>query len=257
MRGFALLAGAVLVAMPLAVSAGDKGPVSSVPSEVGKPTADPARLDAAQKTVDLVFPAGTYAKVMKGSLDAMLGPVMDTMGMLTPYDIATQTGTSFEDLQKLDKGVLAQVQTIYDPYARQRAESGMRAMMDQMTAVMNGVEPEVRQGLKRAYANRFDLKQLNELNSFFATPTGKAYAEQSMMIFLDPEIMQTMQKMMPTLMQKLPAMETAAKAAAEKFPKARKTCDLSKEELARVITLLEIKDFPANYCDPIPVDYAH
>lgn len=256
MRGFAILAGAALAAMPLAVSADTVGAAPSAPM-AGVRTADPARLDAAQKTVDLVFPAGTYGKVMKGSLDAMMGPVADAMGMLTPYDIASQTGASVEHLQKLDAKALAEVQAIYDPYTRQRAENGMRAMMDQMSTVMSTIEPEVRQGLKRAYANRFDLKQLRELNTFFATPTGKAYAEQSLVIFLDPEIMQTMQKTVPVLMAQMPAMEAAAKDAAGKFPQPRKTCDLGKEELAKVIALLQIKDFPSNYCNPITVDYAN
>lgn len=255
MRGFAFLAGAALAAMPLAVSAGDTGPSASAPATV-TPTADPARLKAAEKTVDLVFPTGTYAKVMQGSLDALLGPAMDSLAPLTAYDLASQTGASVESLQKLDPKVLAEVQAIYDPYLRERTEGGMRAMMGHMTTLMNTMEPDVRQGLKRAYANRFDVKQLDELNTFFATPTGKAYAEQSMLIFLDPEIMQTMQKMMPALIQQMPAMESAAKEVAGKFPAPRKTCDLSKEDLAKVIRLLEIKDFPSNYCDPIPVDYA-
>ena len=255
MRGFAILAGAVLAATSLAASAGDTGPVAAEPA-LAAPAIDPARLEAAKTTVDLVFPPGTYARMMKGSLDPMLGSVTDSMGVLMPYDIAAQTGASSEELEKLDKAVLAEVQAIYDPHSRERIESGMRAMMEQMGGLMSQIEPDVRQGLQRAYARRFDLKQLRELNGFFTTPTGKAYAEQSLMIFLDPEIMQTMQKSMPLMMEQMPAMTKAAENAAAKFPKARKTCDLTKEELAQVIKLLQIKDFPSNYCNPTPVDYA-
>lgn len=251
-----LLAGAGLALMPLVAFANDSGPSTDAVTGAGAvaQAADPARLAAAQRTVDAIFPQGTYEKLMKASLDAVLGQVVDTMGIVSPYEIATLVDMPVEEVQKIDKARIAEVQAIYDPAYRQRVEGGMRAMMDQVGALMTRVEPDVREALKRAYAGRFDATQLNELNAFFATPTGKLYAEQSMMIFLDPEIMQTMQKLMPVMMEQMPAMTEAAKSATANLPAPRRTCDLSKDELARVLKLLGKRDFPANYCDPTPVD---
>lgn len=252
-----LLAGGALALMPLAASANDSGPSATgiAPVAVAQVT-DPARLAAAQRTVDAIFPQGTYEKLMKASLDAVLGQVIDTMGIVSPYEIAGLVDMPVEDVQKIDKAKMAEVLAIYDPAYRQRAEGGMRAMMDQVGALMTRIEPDVRQALQRAYAGRFNAQQLDEMNAFFATPTGKLYAEQSMMIFLDPEIMQTMQKMMPVMLEQMPAMVEAAKSATADLPPARTTCDLSKDELVRVLKLVGKKDFPANYCDPIPVDIA-
>lgn len=253
MRGFSILAGAALALVPLAAGANDRDPAAmSQPAQA----IDPARLQAAQRTVDLIFPEGTYARMMKESLDAVLGPVFESVGSLPVHELARMTGMAPDSLTELGDGKVSEVMAIYDPVFRQRMEGGMRAMMDRMTVIMGKIEPDIRVGLTRAYASRFDAAQLGELNRFFATPTGKLYAEQSMMIFLDPEVMQTMQKLMPVMIQEMPAIEAAAKAATANLPPPRSTCDLSAAEKARVMKLLGLKELPEDACTPPAGDTA-
>ena len=243
MRGFSIVAGAVLALMPLAAAANDAEP-APVATAI-----DPVRLAAAQRTVDHIFPQGTYARIMKGSMDAVMGMVVDSVGAMPVQQIAAMAGMSGEDVSGLGDATLAQIMEIYDPAYRRRMEIVMRVMMDRMTGVMGKLEPEMRAGLARAYANRFDEKQLTDLNAFFATPTGTLYAEQSMMIFLDPQVMQSMQKMMPLLLEEMPAIQAAAMQAAADLPAPRDTCDLSRDEKMRLAKLLGLPEMPETDCE--------
>lgn len=246
MRGFSILAGAGLALAPLVASANDTGPAAAAPAQA----IDPVRLDAARRTVDLIFPEGTYAKMMRESVNAMLGPMLESLGSLPVYQVAQLTGMPVEDAKKLGDGTVAEVMAIYDPAYRERAESSMRAVMKRMTGIMSKVEPDVRAGLARAYAKRFDARELGELNAFFTTPTGRRYAAESMMMFLDPELMQTMQKMVPVMLQEMPAIEQAAKAATANLPLPRTTCDLTEAEKTRLVKLLGLKELPQDACTP-------
>lgn len=241
MRGFSVIAGALLILAPLAVAARDAAPAPAA--------LDPVRLDSARKTVDHVFPEGTYARMMKGSMDAILGTVLDSVSAMPVQQIAAMAGMTEEEIGKLGETTLAEIMEIYDPAYRPRMEVTMRVTMEHMTGVMGRLEPEMRAGLARAYASRFTEAQLGELNSFFATPTGTLYAAQSMMIFLDPEVMQSMQKMMPVLMEEMPGIQTAAMTATADLPPPRSTCELTEAEWAKLAGLLGVPDAPKGDCD--------
>ena len=113
--------------------------------------------------------------------------------------------------------------------------------MASMVDLMDGFEPKVRDALTRAYARKFDGRQLSELNSFFKTPTGDLYARESMMMFMDPEIMGEMQALMPEMMKKMPEMAAKAEAATKALPSPRKIADLSPQERDKLAKLLGVK----------------
>lgn len=241
MRGFSVVAGALLILAPLAVAAQDATPAGAA--------LDPVRLASAQQTVDHVFPEGTYARIMKGSMDAVLGTLIDSVSAMPVQEIAAMAGMTQGEVDQLGETTLAEIMEIYDPAYRQRMEVTMRVTMEHMSGVMGKLEPEMRAGLARAYASRFTEAQLGELNSFFATPTGTLYAAQSMMIFLDPEVMQSMQKMMPVLMEEMPGIQVAAMTATADLPPPRSTCDLTDAERAKLAKLLGVPDAPKGDCD--------
>jgi hypothetical protein len=241
MRGFSVIAAFALVFVPLAVAAEEAQPVAAA-------AVDPARLASATKTVDHVFPEGTYARMMKSSMDAIMGTVLDSVGAMPVQQIAVMAGLTDAEVSKLGETTLAQIMEIYDPAYRQRMEVTMRVTMEHMTGVMSRLEPDMRAGLARAYAARFTQTQLGELNAFFSTPTGALYAGQSMMIFLDPQVMETMQKMMPVLMQEMPGIQAAAVTATADLPPPRTVCDLSKAERAKLAKLLGLSAAPDAEC---------
>jgi hypothetical protein len=247
MRGLIGFAALALVFTPLAVAAEEAQPAAS-PAPVAA-NIDPTRLAAATITVDHVFPEGTYARMMKGSMDAIMGTVLDSVTAMPLQQIAVMAGMTEEEISKLGDTKLAEIMEIYDPAYRQRMEVTMRVTMDHMTGVMSKLEPEMRAGLSRAYAARFTEAQLGELNAFFSTPTGSLYAAQSMMIFLDPQVMEAMQKMMPLLMQEMPGIQSAVTTATADLPPPRALCDLDKAERGRLAKLLGLPDKPGADCD--------
>lgn len=240
MRGFSVIAVLAAIFLPLAVAAEEAQPAAA--------PVDSGRLSSATQTVDHVFPEGTYARIMKGSMDAVMGAVIDSVSAMPVQQIAVMAGMSEEEVNKLGETRLAEIMEIYDPAYRQRMEVTMRVTMEHMTGVMSKLEPEMRAGLARAYASRFTQSQLGELNAFFATPTGSLYAAQSMMIFLDPEVMQSMQKMMPVFMEEMPGIQAAVVSATADLPPPRSICDLDKAERAKLAKLLGAPAAPDGDC---------
>ena len=234
------LAAALSLGAPLAAQAQDTPAPASAATQA-QPM-DPARLAAATTTVDYIFPNGTYAKLMKGSLDSVLKMTMGTLDDMPIKQLAGIGGLNEDELKGLGNGTLAEIMAIYDPAYQQRMELGMTAMMGEMSKMMATFEPAMREGLSQAYAKRFTAEQLGDLNRFFATPTGTAYAADSMMLFMDPAVMEKMQKMMPELMKQMPAMIGAMETATAQLPKARTYKELSKAERTKLAKLLGVTE---------------
>ena len=56
------------------------------------------------------------------------------------------------------------------------------------------------------------------MNAFFATDTGSAFARDYMMVFVDPEMMESMMGMVPEMMQSMPAIMKKVEAATAHLP---------------------------------------
>ncbi|EZP73658.1 putative uncharacterized protein precursor [Sphingomonas paucimobilis] len=227
----ACLTGLALLAAPLAHAQAPQG----------APAADPARVAAARPVVDKIFPAGTYRRMMDGTMSKMMDSMMDGVMKMPIAQLARIGGVPQDRLASLDETSMEQISAIVDPNFRQRTKLGMDAMMASMADMMDGFEPKVRDALTRAYARKFDGRQLSELAAFFNTPTGGLYARESMMMFMDPEIMGEMQALMPEMMQKMPDMAARAEAAAKSLPPPRKIADLSPDERGKLAKLLGVK----------------
>lgn len=203
---------------------------------------DPARLAAARRTVDYVFPTGTYARLMNGKMSGLMDQMLDTVGKMPLRQLAALGGISQDKLSKLGDGTLKEVMAIYDPHYQERTQLTLRAMTDELVPLMTRFEPAVRDGLTQAYARRFTAQQLDELNRFFATPTGSAYAADSFAIFMDPEVMAKMSEIMPAMMQEMPAMMTRMKDATASLPPPREFSDLTAAERRKLATLLGVSE---------------
>lgn len=203
--------------------------------------ADPARLEAARPVVGKIFPVGTYRRMMGQTMSKMMDGMLDGVMKMPIAQLARIGGVPEDKLASLDDTSMAEISAIVDPNFRQRTKLGMDAMMASMTDMMDGFEPKVRDALSRAYARKFDSRQLGELAAFFNTPTGDLYARESIMMFADPEIMGEMQALLPEMMKKMPEMAAKAEAATKNLPPPRKIADLSQQERDRLARLLGIK----------------
>ena len=222
-----------LVAVPWLARAQDSAPPAGPLATVATPV-DPARLAAARQTVDYIFPLGTYGRIMGKTMDTMMGPMMDGVGAMPLSSLAGMGGMTSADTAKLGKTTLADMMTILDPAYRKRMEISTHVMTTEMAKVMSEIEPGMRDALSHAYARRFDLSQLGELNRFFGTPTGRIYASESMTIMADPDIIAQMQGFVPTLLKRMPEVMTKVQQATASLPKPRKYEDLTPAEKARL-----------------------
>ncbi len=176
----------------------------------------PARLDAAQSAVDYLFPLGTYERMMKGTMDQMMDQMMKSMGNMRMGDLAGAGGVARGDMPDgMGEKTLAEMATEMDPHYAERTQISTKVIMDEMVDLMITMEPAVRTALTNIYARKFTVAQLTEMNDFFATDTGSAFARDYMMVFVDPEMMQSMMSMVPELMQAMPdIMKKVEKATA-------------------------------------------
>jgi len=164
---------------------------------------DPARLALADKTVAVLVPQGVYLRLMQQQFPAMMDAMLANMDTMVPGG--------------RDKARAA------DPVFDERMRIMTRVMGEEMGPLMSRMEPSLRTGMARALARRFDPQQLNDFNVFFATPSGKAFGEQFISLFADPEIMGEMMKMMPMMMQEMPRIMRKVEAATAHLPKPAKS----------------------------------
>lgn len=238
MRRATMLGAAALALAPAGLPAQQPAPAAA---PAAAPIA-PAQLEAARAVVARVFPVGTYKRMMGETMDKIMGSMMDGMLDMPVAEIARLGGLEPEKVAGMDRTSIAEIMAIYDPHFRERSQIGMRAMMDSMAGMMDDMEPRFRAGLTRAYARKFSAAQLAELDRFFATPTGSVYAAESMMLYMDPEVMGEMQAMMPEMMRKMPDFMQAMKDATAHLPPPRKNSELSGAEREKLAALLGVKE---------------
>lgn len=212
------------------------------PMPVAAHAQDAAVLDAARTTVNAIFPPGTYARIMDKTFDTMVKSMMGTALDMPVKDIARMSGRGEEDIAAMNDATLKEVMAIIDPAYEERVGTATRVMMGEMAKLMTRFEPAIRDGLAEAYADRFTAVQLAELNTFFATPTGKAYAAESMAIFMDPAVVKRMQAFVPAMMQEMPGIVKKVEKATAGLPGPRKQKDLSQEDRAQLASLLGVPE---------------
>ena len=233
-----LLLGATVLAAPLAAQTGR-------PVAVAQPVpaaADPARLAEGRIVIAKLLPPGIYRTLMGSTMAPMMDSMGDSLKALPLRQLATMGGLDAKQAAALDKVNIEQVMAIYDPHWRERSQLTMRAMFDQMGDFFTTLEPELREAYAHAYADRFTLAELRDLNAFFLTPTGMKYAAGYMTVASDPAIVAEMRAMVPKLMQQMPAFLAAGKKATAGLPPERKLADLDQAQRAALAKALGVPE---------------
>ncbi|HEX8445975.1 MAG TPA: DUF2059 domain-containing protein [Sphingomonas sp.] len=208
-----ILLAAALAAPAPAQTVAVPPPVAAQPAAI-----DPARLTAATRIIGRVWPLGTYRRMMDGMMDRIMESTMASMYAMPVRDMAGMGGASADAQKALGNKTMGETIAAADPAFRERMKITTKVMTDEMVGMMSAVEPQVQTALARAYATRFTLAQLDDLDRFFATPTGAVYAREAMMLYTDPEMIKAMQAFVPTLMQRMPAIMEKVKAATAHLP---------------------------------------
>jgi len=182
-----------------------------------QPDPDPARLALARTSVQAMWPDGAYGTMMSGFMGNMFNGVMQ----MKPADfgaLANKAGKA-QASPATDTRSLHEQAAAKDPYFDQRM-AAMRGVMDEEFGKMSVlIDPRMREGLARSMARHFDARQLGDINAFFATPSGHAFASQYMQLWFEPDTLRSMMGAIPQMMKLMPGAMERFKAANDKFPK--------------------------------------
>ncbi|QJQ31175.1 DUF2059 domain-containing protein [Sphingomonas lacunae] len=217
MRTVMLMLGAsatLAMATPLQAQEGTAtADVSAGEAETNYAGPDPERLAAAGRLIDRIWPVGTYRRIMEST--------MSVGAEAAEASIETMTWATSEN-GKLARRAQHEART-GRPLRRAPDEEqaiasvaeGMANITATLLTAIDQAEPAVRAALTRIYARRYNLNELNELDAFFATPTGRRYAEDSITLMNDPEMVAATTSMVEgTLADVLPGQAEAASEAA-------------------------------------------
>jgi hypothetical protein len=192
--------------------------VAQVPAPTADVAVDPARLAAATQVVDQLWPLGTYRRMMQGTMSKMMESVLGPMLDMRSADLPNAADSSNKATKKDGNRTLGELAAAKDPYFRERMRITMDTMTTAMIPLLEKIEPHIREALSTSYARRFSVQQLADMNAFFKTPSGRAYAEQAMMIFVDPEMMRSMMSFAPEMLKAMPDILTKVQAATAHLP---------------------------------------
>lgn len=199
-----------------------------------------ARVPAAQSVVLKLFPQGTYARMMDETMAPMMDAMMGNIAGSPAILLMELTGVSPSALSGVDEAALKEALDLLDPNAAARNAEMADMTMSLISDVVVKIEPSYRAGLARAYAVRFSNAELADLDTYFATPVGQKYARESFLIFADPQVMSTMNEMMPSVMEAMPGMMGNVGDIVAKYPKGRTFSALSPQEQDRLAALLGV-----------------
>ncbi len=195
-----------------------------------------ARLPQAGAVINRMMPPGTMQQVMGGMFDKMLGPMAALGADADSAHVATELGVE-DDAFALGDEDAERIATILDPARKERHELEMAAVQRTMSATMTTMEPGMRKGMSEAYAATFTASELTDIERFFATPSGAAFASKSYALASDPRIMSAALESMPAMMAQMKAMEVETKAAVARLPARRGYADLSAAQRAEIARL--------------------
>lgn len=229
-----------IVALALAASTPAMAQTAAAPDAPPPAAPAPVASPAATTIAGQLFPNGTYRKMLGPQFTQMMSSMTDSVGTMPIGPILKAAGVDEARAGNLDKVTIQQIMDIVDPAYKQRMNLMTTTMFAEMVPLFETMEPDLRDGLAVSLQSRFSQPQLAELQAFFATPTGSAFASQQMMLFMDPAVMGKMQAQMPKIMEAMPALVAKSMKAMEGLPKPKQYKDLTKEERARFAALLGV-----------------
>ena len=195
-----------------------------------------ARVPAAQAVVAKVVPPGTMGEMMSAMFDGFLGPLAELEAKPSSDQAAKQLGFEPGEIE-LDSEQSAEVLALLDPVWRERQERTIAATKSAVGKMMTAMEPAMREAMTQLYAVNFSAGELADIDAFFSTPSGAAYARKSFTMASDPRMAGAMMQAIPDMMGPLAEIETDMAAAIADLPPARTYADLDAEQRERLAAL--------------------
>ncbi|MBL8649415.1 MAG: DUF2059 domain-containing protein [Sphingopyxis sp.] len=201
----------------------------------------PAQLALAQQTTGALVPPGSLEKMMDNLYGKLLRGMLGEFGGMSDLMLSYKTGVDNDKIAALDAPTKEKIADLFDPHRKAREEKIMTNIKPIVSEVLRDFEAPMRDGMAKAFARKFSADQLNQMNGFFATPAGSAYAGEWMALQVDPEIILAILRSVPPMADKwidrAPELEAKFK---DDLPKEKQMADLSDAELTTLAGLMKV-----------------
>jgi hypothetical protein len=203
------------ILIPLAL--GSASALAAVPAFAADAPAvvDAARLKLAEEVVVKLVPPGTYQRMMN---DFAKGDLMQQILGMDMGALAGMAGEKVDEAGAHSGKTLMELASEKDPHFKERMDISMKVMFEEMGTMFAKIEPDVRAALSQIYARKYDAKQLADMNGFFATPSGSAFARDFMSSFMDKEMIGASMKAVPAMLEGMPVIMKKVEAATAHLP---------------------------------------
>ena len=171
------------------------------------PAPDPARLAAARGTFDVMWPKGALGTMYMTLISGMIDHGLE----LHETDLAEITGKPSDP--RVSTLTFRQMLTAKDGRFDQKLTTFRQILGKEIGKISDVIDPALREGMARSMARRFDARQIADVNAFLATPSGHAFGQQAMQLWMDPDVMRGMVAAMPELVKIGPDMAKDMQAA--------------------------------------------
>lgn len=195
-----------------------------------------ARLPQATRIITRMIPDGTMGEMMGTMFDKLLGPLMTATDAPAFPVVEKGIGISPADIG-LSQAQAEEIATLLDPAYTERHAREMAVMPAILRDMMTLMEPGMRKAMSELYAVHFSQKELDDIETFFQTESGTAYARKSFTMSSDPRIVGATLESMPQLMGAFAEMEKKIAAASADLPLKRSFAELPKADKAKIAKL--------------------
>lgn len=211
-----------------ALTLGAPGLAAPAPAKPASAPADPQKAALAGRVAMALWPDGTYGRI----LDSMFGGggngladlfldmrPGEVLGMMAESMAGNGKAAAPSEKPAAPSPTLREALRAEDPYFEERMRITMKVIGEEVNRIARPLEPRFRDGLAKSIARRFTTEQLGPIAAFLETEAGKAYAAQSMTLFIDKDVMLAMIQSMPAIIKEMPTALKKVEQATAHLPK--------------------------------------
>ncbi|MEA3041463.1 MAG: hypothetical protein QOC65_952, partial [Sphingomonadales bacterium] len=172
--------------------------------------ADPARLAAATRMADAIWPAGLFERPLD------LVPALEAVAALRVGDF----GVPIPPQMQIDpNSTLAAVATSFDPHFSRRLPVLARFGAGEIARVGTAIEPDWKRIMANFYAREFTVAELDGMSGFFGSPAGRRLNVANYQAFEDPALVRGLVQLLPRLGLQIPAAVQRVEQATAHLPR--------------------------------------
>lgn len=216
----------------IVIAATGATPLLAAPPPPAAAIADPAKQALAARVAASLWPDGTYGRLvdsMAGGKDGLADMVLD----MRPADLMVTFAQAMAEEGKPKDGnpmaegrepagpptpTIREMMIARDPHFEERMRITMAVVGDEVRRISKPIEPRFREGLSKSIARRFSSAELEPIAAFLETEAGRAFAAQSMTMFIDKDVMLAMVQSVPAMIREMPAALEKVKKATAHLP---------------------------------------